>query len=119
MERHNDMISKFSIERLEMHAGAVTRLPLAAGDCLTNRQGKLWITRSNDSHDYWLMPGDSLRFPCAGVLLLQAYGDSALTIEARQPAKSPALSNALRRLVAGLRDWQTISPVSPCTTCEK
>lgn len=119
MERHNDMISKLSMKRLEMRAGAVTRLQLAAGDCLTNRQGKLWITRSNDSHDYWLMPGDSLRFPCTGVLLLQADGDSALTIETRQPAKSRTLSNALRRLVTGLRDCQTISPVSPCGTCEK
>lgn len=119
MERHNDMISKLSIERLEMRAGAVTRLPLAAGDCLTNRQGKLWITRSNDSHDYWLLPGDSLRFPCAGVLLLQAYGDSALTIEARQPAKSHTLSNTLGRLLTGLRDRLVISPVRPCRTCEK
>lgn len=119
MERHNDMISKLSIERLEMHDGAVTRLQLAAGDCLTNRQGKLWITRSNDSHDYWLMPGAGLSFPHAGVLLLQAYGDSALTIESRQPAKLPALSNALRRLVKNLRDWQAIGPASSCRTCEK
>ena len=119
MERHNDMISKLSIERLEMHDGAVTRLQLAAGDCLTNRQGKLWITRSNDSHDYWLMPGAGLSFPHAGVLLLQAYGDSALTIESRQPAKSPALSNALQRLATGLRDWQMISPHKTGRTCEK
>ncbi len=119
MDRHNDMIRKLSIERLEMRAGAVTRVPLAAGDCLTNRQGRLWITRSNDSHDYWLLPGDSLRFPCAGVLLLQAYGDSALTIEARQPAKLPALSNALRRLATGLRGWHMISPDETCRTCEK
>lgn len=103
MDRHNDMISKFSIERLEMRAGAVTELQLAAGACLTNRQGQLWITRRNDSHDYWLMPGAGLSFPHAGALLLEAYGDSALTIESRQPAKSyalPWLRKLLRRLTA-------------------
>ncbi|WP_035626143.1 DUF2917 domain-containing protein [Herminiimonas sp. CN] len=103
MDRHNDMISKFSIERLEMRAGAVTELQLPAGACLTNRQGMLWITRSNDSHDYWLMPGAGLSFPHAGVLLLEAYGDSALTIESRQPAKFhalPWLRKLLRRPTA-------------------
>ena len=90
MERHDNMISRFSIERMEMGAGAVTKLQLAAGDCLTTRQGKLWITRSNDSHDYWLQPGDSLSFPHAGALWLEADGDSTLTIESRRPAQSPA-----------------------------
>lgn len=100
MNCHNNMINRLSVERLEMCAGAVTKLQLAAGDRLTNRQGKLWATRSNDSHDYWLMPGAGLSFPHAGVLLLQAYGDSALTIESRQPAKSCTLwlSKLLRRL---------------------
>ncbi|NMM27624.1 MAG: DUF2917 domain-containing protein [Glaciimonas sp.] len=88
MDHHDDMISGLSIQRLEMHSGAVTKLQLAAGACLTNRQGKLWITRSNDSHDYWLMPGAGLSFPHAGMLLLEAYGDSALTIESRRPARS-------------------------------
>ncbi|MEO6353262.1 MAG: DUF2917 domain-containing protein [Burkholderiaceae bacterium] len=106
MERHDNMISRFSIERLEMRAGAVTKLQLAAGDCLTNRRGKLWITRSNDSHDYWLMPGAGLSFPHAGLLLLEAEQDSILTIESRQPANAPtlwlgkALRAALRILAA-------------------
>ena len=98
MDCHDNMINRLSIERLEMCAGAVTKLQLAAGDRITSRQGKLWITRSNDSHDYWLLPGAGLSFPHAGVLLLEAVGDSALTIESRQPAKSCTLwlSNALR-----------------------
>ncbi|MDP3842820.1 MAG: DUF2917 domain-containing protein [Oxalobacteraceae bacterium] len=109
MERHDNMISRFSIERLEMRAGAVTRLQLPAGARLTNRQGKLWITRSNDSRDYWLLPGAGLSFPHAGVLWLEADGDSALTIEARQPAKpctrwlGRVLRRALRALAAPLR----------------
>lgn len=104
MERHDNMISRFSIERLEMRAGAVTRLQVPAGASLTGRQGRLWITRSNDSRDYWLLPGAGLSFPHAGVLWLEADGDSALTIEARQPAASCArwLGRLLRRALRAL-----------------
>ena len=104
MDRDDNMISRFSIEQLEMRAGTVTKLQLAAGDCLTNRQGKLWITRSNDSHDYWLMPGAGLSFPHAAVLWLEADGDSALTIESRQSSKSrtPCLSGLLRHALRAL-----------------
>lgn len=106
MERDDNMISKFSMQRLEMRDRALTRLHLTAGDCLINRQGTLWITRSNDSQDYWLMPGAGLSFPHAGTLLLEAYGDSALTVESRRPATSYAralvklLGRVLRTLAA-------------------
>lgn len=108
MERDDNMISKFSIQRVEMRDHAVTTLHLAAGEHLINRQGTLWITRSNDSCDYWLMPGAGLSFPHASTLLLQAYGDSTLTVESRRPATFSALA-LLKLLQRALRTLRTLA----------
>lgn len=67
------------------------------------------------------MPGAGLSFPHAGTLLLEAYGDSALTVESRRPATSYAralvklLQRALRTLATPRK--RTAPACGQTTTC--
>ncbi|MFD2270260.1 DUF2917 domain-containing protein [Undibacterium arcticum] len=69
-------IVKLVKETLELKAGSVVALDLKAGQSLNVASGRLWLTRSGDSHDYWLRPGNQLVFGAATSVLAEADRDS-------------------------------------------
>jgi len=63
-----------------MSAGSVVALDLKAGQSLCVDSGRLWLTRSGDSHDYWLQPGNQVTFGAATSVLAEADRDSRFEI---------------------------------------
>ena len=80
METRKNTIVKFVKESLEMRAGSVVALHLKAGQSLSVDSGRLWLTRSGDSHDYWLQPGNQVVFGAATSVLAEADRDSRFEI---------------------------------------
>ncbi|MFC3107570.1 DUF2917 domain-containing protein [Undibacterium arcticum] len=76
MKTSKNTIVKLVKETLELKAGSVVALDLKAGQSLNVASGRLWLTRSGDSHDYWLRPGNQLVFGAATSVLAEADRDS-------------------------------------------
>ncbi|HEV2613001.1 MAG TPA: DUF2917 domain-containing protein [Noviherbaspirillum sp.] len=70
--------------------GSVVSIHLFPHQTLVCRKGRLWITRSGDAADYWLAPGETLRFPKACKLVVEADGMSAFALQgSEQTATGP------------------------------
>ncbi len=66
--------------------GSVVSIHLFPHQTLACRKGRLWITRSGDTADYWLMPGEKLQFSRACRLVVEADGMSAFALQGSQHA---------------------------------
>lgn len=75
------MIIKSSREQFQAMQGEVYSFRLQENQVLQCRSGKLWITRKDDLHDYWLSEGQSLRFPNANDLMIEADQHSIYFIQ--------------------------------------
>ncbi|WP_334189685.1 DUF2917 domain-containing protein [Noviherbaspirillum sp.] len=70
--------------------GSVMAIHLFSHQTLVCRTGRLWITRSGDTADYWLAPGETLRFSKACRLVVEADGMSAFALQGSEHAERDA-----------------------------
>lgn len=63
---------------IRLAAGAVRRLPPARAGWLSVVRGRVWLTRSGEPADHFLVAGQSLRLPAGAELWLGAEPDCEL-----------------------------------------
>jgi Zn-dependent alcohol dehydrogenase len=80
--------------------GSVVSIHLFSHQTLVCRKGRLWITRSGDTADYWLAPGETLQFSKACRLVVEADGMSAFALHGSMHAAKDACSQ-----IALLTGW--------------
>ena len=104
MTTRKDAIVKLFKEYLELGAGDLVALDLKAGQSLTVASGRLWLTRSGDSHDYWLQPGNQVTFGAATSMLAEADRDSRFEIRTAGADRDIGwLTVAAQKLLQGLK----------------
>ncbi|MCC8392122.1 DUF2917 domain-containing protein [Paraburkholderia sp. MMS20-SJTR3] len=59
----------------EVGTGETLPLKVARSTKLTVRGGTVWLTRSDDIHDYWLQPGNTVHLRRGERLWLSAEGE--------------------------------------------
>ncbi len=79
----------------EIHSGETLPLKVARSTKLVVRGGAVWVTRSDDTEDYWLQPGHTLRLRRGERLWLSAEGTPRATV-------AFSCADALRRARAEL-----------------
>ena len=104
MKTRKNRIVKLFKEYLEMSAGSIVALDLKAGQSLCVDSGRLWLTRSGDSHDYWLQPGNQVTFGAATSVLAEADRDSRFEIRTAGAGRDNGwLTVAAQKLLRGLK----------------
>lgn len=98
----------------EVLADQVASVRVARSTRITVRCGAVWLTRSDDTADYWLEPGHTLRLRRGERLWIGAEGGKAAWVAFASPAHvGERVYDALRRSAArfGLRasdGWHTV-----------
>ena len=97
----------------EIRSGETVPLKVARSTKLVVRGGAVWVTRSDDTEDYWLQPGHTLRLRRGERLWLSAEGTPRATVAFSVPTRCDerALNWFARnphRLAARMRGgWRT------------
>ncbi|MEW6343281.1 MAG: DUF2917 domain-containing protein [Paraburkholderia sp.] len=98
----------------EIRAGETVPMNIARSTRLTVSCGAVWVTRSDDTEDYWLEPGHTLRLRRGERLWLSVEGGPEARVAFAVPARAHvrALDWLVRlgdRLGLRLRDgWRTV-----------
>ncbi|HEY1608385.1 MAG TPA: DUF2917 domain-containing protein [Paraburkholderia sp.] len=97
----------------ELPAGEVASVRVTRSTRLVVRDGLVWLTRSDDTADYWLEPGHTVRLRRGERLWLGAEGDAArVAFEAPARVGERALDWLARSAAqVGLRaagGWRTV-----------
>jgi DUF2917 family protein len=71
----------------EIRNGELLPLKVARSTKLTVRGGAIWVTRSDDTEDYWLQPGHTLRLRRGERLWLSAEGATHAKITFSVPTR--------------------------------
>jgi hypothetical protein len=79
----------------EINPGETVPMMVMKSTRLTVQGASMWVTRSNDTEDYWLEPGDCLRLRRGERLWLSAEG----------PRPASVAFWVAPRAKDGLRDW--------------
>ena len=67
---------------LRLARGAIVRMRDATGTTVSAHDGTVWITEENGTRDVLLRSGQSYTFRRAGLALLEAWTEAALTFSA-------------------------------------
>jgi hypothetical protein len=98
----------------EIRPGETVPMRIARGTRLTVHGSRVWATRSNDTEDYWLAPGDRLKLRERERLWLSVDGDRpacvVFTIVPRGDQRAVRwLSTGIERLAQRFRSgWRTV-----------
>jgi hypothetical protein len=99
---------------LEIRSGETLPMKVARSTKLVVHGGAIWVTRSDDTEDYWLQPGHTLRLRRGERLWLSAEGGSFAKVVFSVPTRCDerALNWFARvgeRLAMRLRGgWRTV-----------
>lgn len=98
----------------EIRSGETLPMKVARSTRLVVQGGAVWVTRSDDTEDYWLQPGHTLRLRCGERLWLSAEGGVQAKVTFSVPTRCDqrALNWFARigeRLAARMRGgWRTV-----------
>ncbi|RAS20525.1 DUF2917 domain-containing protein [Paraburkholderia bryophila] len=98
----------------EIRSGETIPMKVARSTRLVVQGGAVWVTRSDDTEDYWLQPGHTLRLRCGERLWLSAEGGAQAKVTFSVPTRCDqrALNWFARigeRLTARMRGgWRTV-----------
>jgi hypothetical protein len=98
----------------EVKPGETVPMRIVRGTRLTVHGAAVWATRSNDTEDYWLAPGDKLKLRERERLWLSVEGDRpahvVFTIVPRCDLRAMTwLAASMERLAARFRSgWRTV-----------
>jgi hypothetical protein len=98
----------------EIKAGETVPMKIARSIRLAVNCGAVWVTRSDDTEDYWLQPGHTLRLRRGERLWLSVEGGDRATLAFAVPARPGVwvfdwLKGASDRLGLRSRDgWRTV-----------
>lgn len=98
----------------EVPADQVASVRVARSTRLTVHHGAVWITRSDDTADYWLEPGHTLRLRRGERLWIGAEGGQpawvafALPVSVREQVVDALMRAAVRVGVRARDGWRTV-----------
>ncbi|TKC89540.1 DUF2917 domain-containing protein [Trinickia terrae] len=98
----------------EIQPGETVPMMVTKSTRLTVQGTAMWVTRSNDTEDYWLEPGDCLRLRRGERLWLSAEGGRPATVAfwvapRRQDGWLDSLARVGERLGLRMRSgWRTV-----------
>lgn len=98
----------------EIRSGETISMKVARSTGLAVQGGAVWVTRSDDTEDYWLQPGHTLRLRRGERLWLSAEGTSHATVAFSVPTRCDEralnwLARVGERLLTRMRGgWRTV-----------
>ena len=98
----------------EIRNGETIPMKVARSTKLVVHGGAVWVTRSDDTEDYWLQPGHTLRLRRGERLWLSAEGSSHAKVAFSVPTRCDEralnwLARVGERLAARMRGgWRTV-----------
>ncbi|KVD88978.1 hypothetical protein WS62_16765 [Burkholderia sp. ABCPW 14] len=98
----------------EIQPGETVPMKVVRSTRLSVRGASVWATRSNDVHDYFLSPGETLKLRRGERLWLSADGETSacVSFSIAMPPQQAAVSGIVRfatRFAALFRDgWRTV-----------
>jgi len=98
----------------EIQGGETLPLKVARSTKLVVRGGAVWVTRSDDTEDYWLQPGHTLRLRRGERLWISAEGTPRATIAFSVPTRCDEralnwFARVVERWAARMRGgWRTV-----------
>jgi hypothetical protein len=98
----------------EIRHGETIPMKVARSTKLVVRGGAVWVTRSDDTEDYWLQPGRALRLRRGERLWLSAEGSTVAKVAFSVPTRCDEralnwLARVGERLAARMRGgWRTV-----------
>lgn len=95
-----NLFTKEMREPLALRAGQVMSLHADSAETLQVTCGRVWVTISGQSDDYWLNPGDYLNVAAGSRMVLEAdQGRSVVNLRPQIPAVSRFVKSARFALV--------------------
>jgi len=67
--------------RIDLQRGRVLRVMDGAGSTLTAHTGSVWITEQDSMRDVVLRAGQSVRLRRAGLAVVEAFSDAAISFD--------------------------------------
>jgi hypothetical protein len=67
--------------RIDLQRGRVLRVMDGAGSTVTAHAGSVWITEQDSLRDVVLRPGESVRLRRAGLAVVEAFSDAAISFD--------------------------------------
>ena len=98
----------------EIRNGETLSMKVARSTKMVVHGGAIWVTRSDDTEDYWLQPGNTLRLRRGERLWLSAEGTTHAKVAFSVPTRCDEralnwLARVGERLVMRMRgSWRTI-----------